>query len=192
MGKKIKKRKDLIKVTGDIDDLSTEQKLDFAKKEFEIAKQAKPNYKVLTEEIQQYIPQLPKDPTLVNLKKINKIYAETQSYLSRVTTIEVLAIDNHARWKRLTSLLEDYIEERTAEILVSDEVQDLTNLKAEAKVRVLLKKEYNALRKMSGKLAKAESFTRMIASKKKDLVSVLTTLGKQVKALSLEQSVNRY
>ena len=117
------------------------------------------------------------------------MYALTQSYSSRVTAIEVLAIDNHSRWKRLVDLLEAYIEDRRSELLVSEEFEEYTVPKADAMARTMMKKEFKTLRRLKAKAAEAESFYKMIATKKKDLTSVLTTLGKQVKALSLEKSI---
>jgi hypothetical protein len=53
----------------------------------------------------------------------------------------------------------------------------------------MLKKEYATFATLQTKLSEAESFKRMVETRKKDLASVLTTLGKQVKALSVEQNL---
>jgi hypothetical protein len=189
MAKKIKKDHMAATVSGDIDELNEKDKLAFLKKEYKVARDTAIDYNKAKKEIQRYLVDLPKNPDYADLSEINKLYAETQSYSSRVTAIEVLAIDNHARWKRLVDLLEAYIEDRRSEFLVSDEFEEYTVQKADAKARTLLKKEYKTLRRLKDKMAEAESFYRMVATKKKDLTSVLTTLGKQVKALSLEKSI---
>jgi hypothetical protein len=188
MPKKVKKQPMAATVTGDIDDLSTADKLSFLKKEYDTAIKVKPKYKKLKKEIATYKVELPTNPDIADLSKINKLYAITQSFSSRITAIEVLAIDNQGRWKRLVNTLEGYIESRHDELLLSKELEDLTIPRAEAAVRIKMKNEFKTLRHLKSKLAEAESFCKMIETKKKDLNSVLTTLGKQVKALSLEHS----
>jgi len=189
MTKKIKKNYAATVVTGDLDELNEKDKLSFLKQEYKVAKDTVIDYARAKAEIQKYIVQLPTHPDYVDLSEINTLYALAQSYSSRVTAIEVLAIDNHARWKRLVDLLEAYIEDKRSELLVSEEFEDYTVQKAEAKAHTLLKKEHKTLHGLKNKMTEAESFYRMITTKKKDLTSVLTTLGKQVKALSLEKSI---
>jgi hypothetical protein len=189
MTKKIKKNHMAATVTGDIDDLNEKDKLSFLKKEYKTAQDTVIDYDKAKEEIRKYIVDLPKNPDYQDLSEINKLYALAQSYSSRVTAIEVIAIDNHSRWKRLVKLLEAYIEDRRSELLVSEKFEEYTVQKAEAKARTLMKREFKTLRRLKDKAEEAESFYRMIETKKKDLTSVLTTLGKQVKALSLEKSI---
>jgi hypothetical protein len=189
MSKKVKKKPMAATVSGDIDDLNEKDKLAFLRKEHELAKATTPKYEVAKDEINKYIVDLPKNPDYADLSEINKLYAIAQSYSSRVTALEVIAIDNHSRWKRLVELLEAYIEDRRSELLVSEEFEEYTVTKADAKARTMLKKEFKTLRRLKSKMSEAESFYRIIATKKKDLTSVLTTLGKQVKALSLEKSI---
>jgi len=176
-------------VTGDIDDLNEKDKLSFMKKEYKLAQNTIIDYAAAKLEIQKYIVDLPKNPDYQDLSEINKLYALTQSYSSRVTALEVIAIDNHSRWKRLVKLLEAHIEDRRSELLVSEEFEEYTVQKAEAKAHTILKKAFVTLRRLKDKTEEADSFYRMIETKKKDLTSVLTTLGKQVKALSLEKSI---
>jgi len=176
-------------VSGDIEDLNEKDKLSFLKKEYKLAKETAIDYDTAKSEINSYMVELPLKPDYVDLSEINKLYALTQSYSSRVTAIEVLAIDHHARWKRLVNLLESYIEERQSELLVSEEFEEYTVAKADAKARTMLKKEHKTLRRLKDKETESESFYKMIATKKKDLSSVLTTLGKQVKALALEKAI---
>jgi len=176
-------------ITGDIEDLNEKDKLSFMKKEYELAIETIPDYEVAKQELNKYIIDLPQNPDYQDLSEINKKYALAQSYSSRTTAIEMIAIDNHARWKRLVDLLEAYIDDRRSELLVSDEFEEYTVQKAEAKAHTLLKKEFKTLRRLKNRMEEANSFYKMIATKKKDLTSVLTTLGKQVKALSLEKSI---
>jgi hypothetical protein len=189
MSKKVKKKPMAATVSGDIDELNEKDKLSFMKKEYKLARDTIPNYEVAKNEMNKYIVDLPQNPDYQDLSEINKLYALAQSYSSRVTAIEMIAIDNQARWKRLVELLEAYIEDKRSELLVSEEFEEYTVQKAEAKAHTLLKKEFKTLRRLKNKAEEANSFYRMIATKKKDLTSVLTTLGKQVKALSLEKSI---
>ena len=189
MSKKIKKQHMAATVSGDVDDLNEKDKISFLKKEYKLAQDTLPNYAVAKEEMRKYIVDLPQNPDYADLSEINKLYALAQSYSSRVTAIEMIAIDNHARWKRLVKLLEARIEDKRSEMLVSAEFEEYTVQKSEAKAHTLLKKEFKTLRRLTDKAEEAESFYRMIATKKKDLTSILTTLGKQVKALSLEKSI---
>jgi len=175
-------------LSDDIDELVEEDKLDLIKHEFSLAKKSKPNYVHEIKELKTYMVFLPENPDIVDLSKINKLYAIAQSFSSRVTTMEVVAIENESRWKRLVELMKGYIEDRHDTLLTSDEMMELSIPKATAKVRVKLQKKQSSLRKMQDKLAEAASFAKAIEAKKKDLTSVLTTLGKQVKALSLEHS----
>jgi hypothetical protein len=187
----VKKTEPIIAISTDVDDMTESDKLALLKQEYGTARSTAIDYANVRKEIEQYMVMLPADPSIADISEINKLYALAQSYLSRITAIEVTAIDNASRWKRLSNLMDGYIEDRSSEILVSEEIIDLSVQKAEAKVRVALKKEYHTWGRIKDRQAEAESFSRMIESKKKDMVSVLTTLGKQVKALSLEQALQR-
>jgi hypothetical protein len=88
-------------------------------------------------------------------------------------------------------LLEAFIEDQRSELLVTDEFSELTNMKADALVRTKLRKKYELLRTLKVRRAEADGFVKMITAKKKDLLSVLTTLGKQVRALSVEHGTTR-
>jgi hypothetical protein len=184
---KLKKKPMAAVVSTDIEDLAAKDKLTLVKAEYRVAVEASPDYDQLKAEIETYKVNLLSDPDIPQLSAINKLYAETQSYSSRVTAIEVLALDNASRWKRMVVTMEGYIEDLESDLIVSPKYEDLTIPKAHARVKVELKKEYNILLTLRSKSVEAESFCKMITVKKKDLSSILTTLGKQVKALSLEQ-----
>jgi hypothetical protein len=189
--KKVKKDRSKTTITGGLDELSNKDTLSFMKSEYKIATGAALNYSALKEELNKYIVETPRNPDIEDLSKISKCYAEAQSQLSRVHSIEIEAIDNNGRWERIVNALDGYIEECSSELLLSEELEELTIPKATAKVRVLLKKEYGALRKVKNKHAEAASFLKMVTTKKKDLASVLVTLKKQVEALSLDQALQR-
>lgn len=178
-------------LTGDVDDLEEKEKLSFLKKEYALAIKTMPDYAAMKKELNTYQVELPKTPDYIDLSAINELYAIAQSYSSRVTTMEVAAIDATSRWERLVNLMDGYLEDKMNDLLSSEEFEDMTKLKAESTAKTRLKKHRKTLRKLKDKLVEAKSFKLMVEIKKKDLVSVLTTLGKQVKALSLEQSTHR-
>lgn len=190
MSKIVKKKPMEARLSTEPEDLDEKDKLALLKEEYKVAVQTTPDYEKAKSEIRQYLVELPTDPDLKDLSKINKLYAMTQSFSSRVTSIEVSAIDNHSRWERLVNLLEGYIEDKQYELLNKEEFSEMTNMKADAAVKNALYKERKTLRKFKDKENEAASFVRMIVTKKKDLASVLITLSKQVKALSLEHATN--
>lgn len=191
MSKKVKKNPMAATLTGDVDDLEEKEKLSFLKKEYALAIKTMPDYAAMKKELNTYQVELPKTPDYIDLSAINELYAIAQSYSSRVTTMEVAAIDATSRWERLVNLMDGYLEDKMNDLLSSEEFEDMTKLKAESTAKTRLKKHRKTLRKLKDKLVEAKSFKLMVEIKKKDLVSVLTTLGKQVKALSLEQSTHR-
>lgn len=188
---KLKVKKDTSLINADVDAMNTDDKYDFLKAEYKVASTNSPNYDKLKDEMKEYIVSPPINPDYSNLSEINKLYAMAQSYASRVTTIEMLAIDNESRWKRIVNAIDEYIEDKKSELMVQDDISDLSIPKANAKIRVLLKKDYARMQKLKKKYIEAESFTKMVGAKKKDLAQIMMTLGRQVKALSLEQQLNR-
>lgn len=186
---KIKRSKDASLINTDVDALTTEDKFDFLKEEYKVASNSAPAYVELKDEIQKYVVKPPFDPDFTNLSEINKLYALAQSYASRVTTIEMLAIDNESRWKRIVNAMDEYIEDKKSFLLVSPELSELTIPKANAHIRVKLRKQHKRLQKLKKKFIEAESFTKIAVARKKDLAQVMTTLGRQVKALALEQQL---
>ena len=188
---KVKKDRSKATITGDLEELSSQDALSFMKHEYTLALESALDYDALKEELNRYIVETPRNPDMEDLSNISKCYAEAQSQLSRVHSIEIQAIDNHGRWERIVNALDGYIEERSSELLLSEELEEMTIPKATATVKVRMKKEYAALRKVKNKYAEAKSFLRMVITKKKDLASVLVTLKKQVEALSLDQALQR-
>ena len=191
MGLKITKDHMAARLDGDPEDLEDKDKLTLMKKEYKLAIQTHPDYVAAKQEITKYLINLPKSIShnTADLSKINRLYAEAQSYSSRITTLEVAALENTLRWQRLLNLIDAYIEDRKSELLVSENIIDMSIPKAEAKIRNILKKEHRTRTKFKDELTQAQGFQRMVEIKKKDMGQVITTLGKQVKALSLENSL---
>jgi hypothetical protein len=88
-------------------------------------------------------------------------------------------------------LIDDPLAERSAEIDLDTEVRELKVALQEATVRDTLKKEFRTRRTIESYLTQADSFRKTVQSRKDDIEAVLTTLARQVKALALEQSLNR-
>jgi hypothetical protein len=195
------------KLTGKFEDLSQEDKLQVLQGQYKIAAGATPDYDQLRVEMDEFDADLPSDPDVTDFSTINALYATCQSYLSRVTTIEILAVSNCSNWKKLchdTKILIKELEwdweEQEADILLTDEVKDLKNAQMQqAAVRKKLPKLYKKLKKMHSNLSrfqsilsKAEAFREIAEIKKKDLTSILMNLTRQVKALSLELQATGY
>jgi hypothetical protein len=178
-------------ISENVTDLNKNDKKDLLKHELSLAQKNSINYDIKKQEMQGYEVLLPETIKLGDLSKVNKLYAMAQSFMSRVTAIEMDALDNQSRWAKLVDLLEAFIEDQRSELLVTDEFSELTNMKADALVRTKLRKKYELLRTLKVRRAEADGFVKMITAKKKDLLSVLTTLGKQVRALSVEHGTTR-
>lgn len=178
-------------ISENVTDLNKNDKKDLLKHELSLAQKNSINYDIKKQEMQGYEVLLPETIKLGDLSKVNKLYAMAQSFMSRVTAIEMDALDNQSRWAKLVDLLEAFIEDQRSELLVTDEFSELTNMKADALVRTKLRKKYELLRTLKVRRAEADGFVKMITAKKKDLLSVLTTLGKQVRALSVEHGTMR-
>ena len=179
-------------LTGEPDKLSQVDKLDVLKSLFVQAKKVSPNYVLLKEELATYNIELPTTLTIADSSAMNKLYSVTQAFLSRVNSIEISAIDNCSRWEILVNVLEAYIEESECNILLGEDVQKLPNAKSQqAFVRRALSREYATLTKLRGFLLEADSFRKQAELKKKDLISILMNLTRQIKALSVDYYSNR-
>ena len=83
MAKKVKKKPMAAAISEDIDDLNKDDKLELIQHEFKLAKKAQPDYKKETAELRTYTVDLPENPDIADLSKINKLYAIAQSFSSR-------------------------------------------------------------------------------------------------------------
>lgn len=179
------------KLTGESDQLNKKTRLSLLEKLYELAQGTLPNYEKLKEELLSFHVELPRKPDASDLSEINEKYALAQSYFSRSTEIAMIAEGNFTLWKRVKLLIDDHIAERSAEIHLEDKVRELKVALQDATVRKVLKKEFRTRRTIESYLTGADSFRKTVQSRKDDIEAVLTTLAKQVKALALEQSLNR-
>lgn len=188
---KVKKTKKASGATGDAEELAVDDKLAVLQANYTHAKKVLPDYKALNKELGSYDVGLPEEVDIPDISKINKLYAIAQSYISRVTVLEMTAIGNHTLWIRLCNLMRGYIEDRESDLLDLETIKELRNARTQqAALRRKLKKEYNRLEMLQDCLTEAESFKRIVEAKKKDLTLVLTNLNRQVKALGLERGTN--
>lgn len=179
------------KLTGDSESLNKKSRLSLLEKLYTLALETVPDYEKLKKELFSFHVELPRKPDASDLSEINEKYALAQSYFSRTTEISMIAEGNFTLWKRVKLLIDDHIAERSAEIHLEDKVRELKVSLQEATVRSTLKKEYRTRRVIESHLTGADSFRKTVQSRKDDIEAVLTTLAKQVKALALEQSLNR-
>lgn len=173
-----------------IESFSDEDRVDTIKQKYKLAKDLLPNYEELKKELSRYNVDLPTEFTMHDLSKVNKLYSIAQEYCSRVATVEHIAIDNHSRWERTHKLMNGYLIDCESKLFVTKEVMDLPNTKIQQSfVRNKLNKLYNTIEKIFDYMQEAEAFKRIIEVKKKDLVSVLNNLTRQVKVLKTEQEL---
>jgi len=165
-------------------------KLRVVGKLFKQAKRAQLDYESFKSEMGDYDIQLPENPDLVAISEINEKYALAQSGLSRVTAIEMLAIDNGARWEKILSTMDSFIEDKRSRLLVYQEIADLKVRQQEAKVRIAMAKDYARLSKIKGYANDAVSFLNMVKVKKKDLASIVINISRQVKVMALDYEIN--
>jgi len=179
-------------LTGESDQLGQVARASLMLKEFQLAKHSMPEYDKLKKEMIEYYVNPPRRVDMVNLSEINAAYAMAQSYYSRCVTIGILAEDNYTRWRRIKLLIADYIEEKKAEILCDENISKVKNSVQEAMIRNKLRKSFRFKTKVESNMNEADSFRKIVDSRKKDLEEVLTTLAKQVKALALERDLTRH
>jgi len=182
------------KLTGEVDALSDKDALVVFREEFKIASAATKQLCMaeVREELQFYNVALPPNPDLVSLPDINCKYALAQSYLTRVTAIEMAAISVENAWSKLRKRLEVYIAEKSSLLLVTENIRKLPNTTMQqAEVRNALAGPHRFLARVAEGESEAESFRETVDSKKKDLAAVVVNLTRQVKVLALENSLNR-
>lgn len=155
------------------------------------AKVATVDYNSLKLELDSYNIDLPLNPDIMHLGAVTEKFAVAQSALSRVSAIEMLAIDNLSRWKRIHNYMLGYVEDAKSEILLEDAVKEMRVKQQEASVRVRLRSTMEKLSQIEEKLNEAESFLHIVAVKKKDLSSIVTNLSRQVKVIAVEHEATR-
>jgi len=155
---------------------------------FKVLKDINKDTSVLVEEMEDYHVELVEDLDFSNISMINNIFTRTQMYMSRVSEINAIAINMVNRWEMLINRFKTFIEDVEDEIYLSDEVKDLPNARLQkAYVRNKVAKYKRILEAIEEKCQEAKSFKSSADLKLKDLKSVLSTLNRQIRTLSLEK-----
>lgn len=189
MGTKLKVRKKSSGATGSSHDLNDDDQLVVIKERFKLSKKETPDYDVLRKEIEtEYDISLPEEVDISDLSAMNKLCAIGQAYVSRVTTISMLAIRNYSNWDRVVKRMKSYIESKRSKLLVRDDIAELkSSQQRDAKVRNELETMYNTLDKLEDARQEAEAFMKIVEAKEKDLKLVLTNLNRQVNTLKTDK-----
>jgi len=168
--------------------IKPDDKLDLIKSQYRTLKKINVPYDQRKLEMQEYHIDLPNDFDMPQVSNINKLYAETQAYLTRMSAIESEAISNSTNWRRLLLLMKEYLADKESEIYVTQEIVELPNAKIrESAVRNKLRRIYETMNHFQDKYLEAEAFYKVVEIKKKDLQSIITNLNRQIRALETER-----
>lgn len=173
---------------GSMDKLTEEDKTDYIKIAFALAKKHALDYGSIKEEIQEYDVELPHKVDLPDLSNMNKLYAVAQDYMTRVTNLEREAISNLSRWQKVFIALKSLLNEKEADLYTEEDIMNLPNARIqEAAVRKRLKKIHSNVERVRSCVEEAKGFVEILKAKRQDLSSVLMNLNRQVKTLSVER-----
>lgn len=181
------------RLTGEIENMDNKDKVEVIRLCYSLAMRQMLDYKLLLDEISNYIVTLADNPDMNLLSEMNKKYATAQAYHSRISTIEMQAISNLDAWCNLRRLIDAYILEKSSEYLVEDKIQELPNAAIQqAAVRNRLKKAYDLLARVEMKENRAKSFLKIIENKKSDMNAFITNLTRQVKVIALDRETTQH
>lgn len=170
--------------------LEPEDKLEVIKTFMVKAKESVPNYEALENELAGYIIELPQEVSLIDLSNMNKLYAISQAFFTRVSTIHNMALGNHTLWQMVHEYMVEYLKDKESELLITEEISQLKSKEIrEATIRNRLQELYNKVRKVKLTLQKSEAFVRMVDNKKKELVVGISNLTKQINTLKIERGI---
>jgi hypothetical protein len=193
------------KLDGSIEDLNEEDKIAVMKEKYRVASEAEPDFEKLEAEWGGFNITLNEAPDVVDFSDINRNIALCQTYSSRVSTIERMAVGNCSNWEKLCNDMKIYVAEleseweiKESELLLSEDIKELKNASMQkAAIVNKLPKEHKNLRKakmtlsrLQAKLAEAEAFLKIVRIKSKDLAAASMNINRQMKAISLEISNN--
>jgi hypothetical protein len=177
--------KKIRKATFNMENLNTLDKAEILKNSVQNAKEFANkyiNYEELRKELNEYNLELPNMVNDGELGKMHVLYAKAQSYHSRISTIEMLTIQNCSNWKRVTNYMESFMKDIESKLLISEEAQKLSNSKTqEAFVRTKTEGIREKLTDYQNELEQALTFKSLVAVKKKDIYSILENVTRQVK-----------
>jgi len=170
--------------------LDPEDKIDVIKTYWAKAKESLPNYEVLEQELATYVIELPQEVSMLDLSNMNKLYAISQAFFTRVSTINNMALGNHALWQMVYDYMVDYLKDKESQLMVTEEVSQLKSKELrEATIRNKLQELYNKVRKVKGTLTRSDTFLKMSENKKKELITGIGNLTKQINTLKIERGI---
>jgi hypothetical protein len=185
MVKKVK-----VNTLGMAENLDPEDKVDVIKTYLTKARESVPDYDALERELAGYIIELPQEVSLIDLSNMNKLYAIAQAFFTRVSTISNMALGNHALWQMVHEYMTEYLKDRESQLMVTDEIAELRSKELrEATIRNRLQELYNKVRKVKLTLAKSELFLKRVDNKKKELLTGMQNLTKQINTLKIERGI---
>ena len=173
--------------------MTNKDKIATIKKEYIQAKKLCIKYGNLKKELRTYTLELPQDPDITDFSGVKKTYYVATSAFSRISNIEANGIANQDRWRGVRFHLEEYIAERSSDLLINGGVLDeYPNAKSqEAAVRDKLKDPYKMLAVVKNKEQTAIAFTKIVNAKKRDIDKFITNLSRQMKVVSMELNQTR-
>lgn len=179
-----------VNTLGQPENLDTEDKLDVIKTYLAKAKDSVPDYETLEQELLGYIIELPQEVSMIDLSNMNKLYAIAQAFYTRTSTISNMALGNHSLWQMVYEYMLEYLKDKESQLMVTEEIAELRSKELrEATIRNKLQELYNKVRKVKLTLTKSESFLKLVENKKKELLTGMQNLTKQINTLKIERGI---
>lgn len=175
---------------GQPENLDLDDKMEVIKVYLAQAKDSVPDYVNLERELAGYVIELPQEISMLDLSKMNKLYAIAQSFFTRVSTIANMALGNHSLWQMVYDYMVDYLKDKESQLMITEEISQLKSKELrEATIRNRLQDLYNKVRKVKIVLTKSETFLKRVENKKKELLTGIGNLTKQINTLKIERGI---
>lgn len=175
---------------GQPENLELDDKMEVIKTYLTQAKDSLPDYAGLEQELVGYVIELPQEISMLDLSKMNKLYAISQAFFTRVSTIANMALGNHSLWQMVYDYMVDYLKDRESQLMITEEISQLKSKELrEATIRNRLQDLYNKVRKIKIVLTKSETFLKRVENKKKELLTGIGNLTKQINTLKIERGI---
>ena len=179
-----------VNTLGQPENLDPDDKLEVIKTYLAQARDSVPDYVGLEKELESYVIELPQEVSMLDLSKMNKLYAIAQSFYTRVSTISNMALGNHSLWQMVYDYMTDYLKDKESQLMITEEISQLKSKELrEATIRNNLQELYNKVRKIKIVLTKSETFLKRVENKKKELITGIGNLTKQINTLKIERGI---
>jgi len=197
------KQKLSLKLVTGIDNLTMSDKHEIVKEMLLVAQSSKPDSDAILNEISNYNIELP-DNDNVDLGGISKLFAIAQSYETRVSNIEMRIVACANIWKQLCNFMHAIIvdlkwdiDDLSCRAIIEPNIKELKNSQLQqATVRKQLSNEHKRLHNaeksfvnFKSVLSDIEGLQEVVGIKKRNLVSTLTNLNRQLKILQLDATI---